>query len=106
MNAKYSIENFLNKLNDNNLNVADCNIYSDQWPLLKLKLEKEQINTISYKINDIDTIIKKCEMQANNIHDNSGIINTTTLKLNKDELIIKGSLTVIELILKEIFGYI
>lgn len=105
MKYNYSSEGFLNELkNIYNFNVEEYNIYLDQWPLLKLKLNQQQLNTISNKKNSIDTIIRRCEIQANNIHPiNVGIINTTNLELHGDKLIIKGSETVIRLILKEIF---
>lgn len=105
MKYKYNSQDFLDELkNKYNFNRGEYTVYSDQWPLLKLKLNQQQFNRISKIINNKDAIITKCEIQANNIHPiNAGIINTTTLNLDGDKLIIKGSETVIRLILNEIF---
>lgn len=105
MGNNYSSETFLNEIkNEYNLNIEEYTIYSDQWPLLKLRLNEQQSRIISNIKSNIYTIIKSCEIKANIIHPvNAGIIDTTKINFNGNELSIKGSETVIRLLLKEIF---
>ena len=78
-------------------------LYSDSWPKIEITLTNDQISKFN-SMYDLKSLISRCEIVANEKNfPNAGIIGSTKIDTNGSTLIIKGSETVIELLLKQIF---
>lgn len=78
-------------------------LYSDSWPELEVMLTNEQMLKLN-SITNLQALISICETYANQKHfPNAGIIGSTKINFSGNILVIKGSLTVIELLLQKIF---
>lgn len=82
---------------------AKREIFSDDWPKVNLTLTNKQVE--KYKQADMQALVSKFELIANNIHQpNKGIIRSTKYYFKSpNQLCIQGSLTVLELIIETIF---
>lgn len=79
-------------------------LYSDSWPKIEVKLTNEQVAKFNSISNNLETLVKRYEIIANEKHfPNAGIIGSTKIDATGNTLIIKGSQAVIELLLEQIF---
>lgn len=79
---------------------------SEDWPRIVFELDNNQYSKLKrYGFNNLEKLIIASEMVANHIHQpNAGILGTTKCTVEGSKLIIKGSLTVVELMIKKIFN--
>ncbi|MFR5367709.1 hypothetical protein [Intestinibacter bartlettii] len=82
---------------------ASREFYAYDWPKVNLTLTDKQVK--KYKQADMQALVSKFELIANNMNQhNRGIIGSTKYSFEcPNQLCIQGSLTVLELIIGNIF---
>ncbi len=102
-NDKSNSEIFLEQLSSNYGIKANYTIFSTEWPLLELYLNDKQFNIFS-RVENIDGLIVKCEIEATDIHRVNTIMGSTKINVQGNTVYIKGSQTVMEILIQNIFN--
>ncbi|GEM_PF-3425659 len=100
------IETFLKQLNSNYGIKAKYTLFLEEWPLLEFKLDDNQLNTFNTfsRLKNIKSLIVECETMATNIHGVNNIMDSTKIEVQGNTVYIKGSQTVMEILIHKIFN--